>query len=134
MYTLSGCGRAKLHRETSEHGAAAASGVLASAAASRLRLLTDQRDHHLVIVIEQELIGDDRGVASFDLVVHTLAGLDLREIPEHREYRGNGSRVAADSHRNTHEHTVSFKRTRAVQSTRNLSRKRLRVASASLTK
>lgn len=42
---------------------------------------TDQCDHHLVVMIEEELIRDDGGIASFDLVVHALAGLDLGEVP-----------------------------------------------------
>ena len=43
--------------------------------------LTWQRDDHLVIMVVEELIGDDLAVASLDLVVEQLPLFDLGEVP-----------------------------------------------------
>lgn len=74
----------------SRHAAAYCTPRRVSVASAPVCAVTDQRDDHLVIVIEQELIRDHRGIASLNLVVHTLTGLDLREIPEGEQ--GGGER------------------------------------------
>ena len=46
---------------------------------------SDQRDHHLVIVSEQESIRHHIVVAALDLVLEAVTGLDLGEIPEQQQ-------------------------------------------------